>query len=117
LLRDLSTEEMSRFAVPAPAVDLCVSFLLRRAKFVEAMEVGSTSASGPTFHFLLFIYKLLLVFLKQVHERQAALVSSTYYTSQDPQLVQELLQTVETRRTLIEAHASIPTIPDSNFQL
>ena len=90
-LRHMAMEELEQHALPAPALDLCVSFLVRRARFTDAVEL---------------------------HERQAALVAAGVFQFQKgSDEFNSLLQSIEVRRTLIEAHASIPTISVSNFHL
>lgn len=90
VLRDLAAAELEKQSLSAPAADLCVAFLVRRARFADAIEV---------------------------HERHAALVSAARYNHPGKEELNELSQSIEVRRTLIEAHASIPTIPVANFHL
>jgi len=90
VLRDLAAAELERQSMAAPAVDLCVAFLIRRAQFADAVEI---------------------------HERHAALVSAARYDQPGNEDLNELSQSLEVRKTLIEAHASIPTIPVANFHL
>lgn len=90
VLRDLAAAELERQSTAAPAVDLCVAFLVRRAQFADAVEI---------------------------HERHAALVFTARYDQPGREELTELSQSIEVRKTLIEAHASIPTIPVANFHL
>jgi hypothetical protein len=39
VLRALAEADIAHSRCPAPAVDVCVAFLLRETKFVEAIEV------------------------------------------------------------------------------
>lgn len=108
VLRALADADIEHGRYPSPAADVCVSFLLRETRFMEALEV---SQDITIFFFFPRVWDLknCLLHTAQVHEKHSYAVSASGRS-------ELALPHFETRRALIVAHASIPTISKDSFR-
>ena len=60
-LQQLALEDIHRATLPSAAVDVCVAFLLKNGKFVEAMEVTNENSMDRMYesYFVLYYDKLI----------------------------------------------------------